>query len=103
MEYLNLDIIKKQLNIDNYFTDDDEYLFHLGNVAEQMVAHHIENDLSNIAIDGELPAPVMQACLLLVGNLYMNRESVTNVNYTKIPLSYEYLLATYKNYKNSKY
>jgi len=38
--------------------------------------------------------------LLQVGSLYMTRENISNVNLSKIPFSYEYLLATYKNRTN---
>ena len=100
MNYLNLAQIKKHLNIDAEFTDDDLYLESLCDVAEQMVSRHLENDLSNLEKDGQLPAPIIHACLLLVGNLYMNRESVSNINMVKIPNAYEYLLATYKNRTN---
>jgi hypothetical protein len=33
MDYLTLDEIKKHLNIDNWFTDDDSYLEGLAEVA----------------------------------------------------------------------
>lgn len=32
--YLTLDIIKKHLNVDEYFTEDDNYLISLAQVAE---------------------------------------------------------------------
>ena len=42
MEYLNLDLIKKHLNIDEDFHDDDDYLKILGDVAEQVTERHID-------------------------------------------------------------
>ena len=100
MTYLTLSDIKKQLNIDTQFEDDDTFLTYLGGVAEEMVARHIEHDLEDILINGSLPLPVYQACLLMVGNLYANRESVAFATPSKVPNSYEYLLATYKNRSN---
>lgn len=101
MTYLSLEEIKKQLNIDSSFIDDDQYLIDLGNVAEQMVSRHIDQDLSKLQIDSStLPAPITHAMKLYISNLYMQRESISNVNMNKVPNSYEYLLATYKNRSN---
>lgn len=102
MRYLTLTDIKKQLNIDTEFTDDDIYLTQLGDVAESIVARHIDYDLDEIVEDDILPSPIYQACLLMVGNLYANRESISFATPNKMPFSYEYLLATYKNRKNFK-
>ena len=104
MKYLNLDIIKKHLNIDDYFKDDDDYLISLGETAEQMVDEHINNCLDDIVYDnnGVLPGPLRHAMLLLVGNLYKNREPDAFTTVTEIPHSYEYLLYPYKSYKNNQ-
>jgi len=101
MTYLNLDNIKKHLNIDSDFTDDDTYITSLGNVAEAMVAKDLNDDLSEIADNGDLPAPIVHACYLLIGNLYMNRESVAFAQSHEIPLSFRYLLSPYHNYSSS--
>ena len=108
MTYLTVDDIKKHLNIDAEFLDDDQYLRSLGDVAEQIIAQHLEDKLDDIAEDngGTLPAPILHACLLLIGNLYMSRESVTFSSVSEIPMSfgeniYQYLLSPYINYKQS--
>lgn len=101
MRYLELSRIKEHLNIDKDFTDDDLYLESLGDVAEQMVEQHLECNLDEFD-NSNVPAPVLHACLLLVGNLYNNRESVSNTSQHELPLSYRYLLATYKNYSHSR-
>lgn len=101
MRYLELSRIKEHLNIDKDFTDDDLYLESLGDVAEQMVERHLECNLDEFD-NSNVPAPVLHACLLLVGNLYNNRESVSNTSQHELPLSYRYLLATYKNYSHSR-
>jgi uncharacterized phage protein (predicted DNA packaging) len=104
MQYLDLDTIKRHLNLDLDFHADDEYLTGLGDTAEQIVALHLDNDLESIVAlnDDTLPAPIRHAMLLLIGNLYMNRENIAFGNCSKIPFSYEYLLAPYKEYINSK-
>ena len=104
MTYLTLPQIKKHLNIDSSFVDDDSYLTSLGDVAETIVSKHVQYDLADLAASngGTLPAPVTHACLLYIGNLYMNRESVSVANLYNIPFAYEYLLGLYKNYKDFK-
>lgn len=117
MNYLNLEQLKKHLNIDADFTDDDAYIESLGEVAESIVEKHLDRKLdsfcdirySNVPITydgavsyGDLPAPIVHAMLLMVGNLYANRESVTYANTYELPLAYQYLLAPYHNYMCSK-
>jgi len=105
MEYLTLSQIKKHLNIDDYYEGDDTYLTSLGDVCEQIVEQHLQRPLSELAIDGDLPAPIIQAMLLFLGTLYMNRESVSYGQAYQIPAScsntFDYLLHPYLSYKNS--
>lgn len=97
--FLPLELIKKHLNIDPYFKDDDRYLMQLGEVAMNVIEKHIDRDLSGyLNAAGELPAPLVQAALLMVGNLYQSRESVSFASAVEIPLSYNYLLDLYRNY-----
>ena len=103
--YLSLETIKNHLNIDATFTDDDNYIQHLGEVAELAVERHIDRKLSELCVDGGegeliLPSPITHAMLLLIGNLYANREPVSYASTMQIPLSYDYLLSLYKNYSN---
>lgn len=98
--FIQLYQIKKHLNIDESFTDDDEYLVALADVAEKAVSKHIDCSLSEIASanGGELPTPLLQAMLLFIGNMYMQRESITYSAITEVPQSYNYLLDLYKDY-----
>lgn len=99
MTYLTLERIKKHLNIDSYYTDDDDYLVSLADVVEMVVEKHIDNSLVTLQTEGgELPPPLVQAMLLLLGNYYNSRESVSTLSHTEIPLSYNYLLDLFKNY-----
>ena len=100
--FIELNRIKKHLNIDSYYTDDDDYLTYLEGVAETVVEKHIDNKLSELLdTNGDLPTPLVHAMLLFIGNLYQSRESVAfNSSPIEIPLSYSYLLDLYKNYSN---
>lgn len=97
--YIDTVILKKHLNIDEFFVDDDEYLKALCLAAENAVENHISRPLSEITDEsGQLPPAVNHAILLLVGHFYNNRESVAFANAAVIPLAYEYLLQPYKSY-----
>lgn len=100
---MTLEEIKKHLNIENDFHDDDNYLLMLYGVAEETVAKHICCVLDDVLDDqGELPLPLSQAILLYIGDLYNSREgNAYGVNVTQIPFSYEYLLSLYKNYSDT--
>ena len=97
--YLQLYQLKKQLNIDDQFHDDDEYLVDLAMVAENAVQRHIDRQLSDLENDeGMLPMPLIHAMLLMVGSFYAKRESIAFASTVEVPLAYEYLLSLYKNY-----
>ena len=96
--YLALDKIKKHLNIDSDFVEDDNYILSLAEVAEEVVQRHIGYRFEDILVDGQLPAPLQHAMLLFVGNMYANRESVTFGSASELPLSYNYILQLFENY-----
>lgn len=98
---IKLELIKKHLNIDADFTDDDSYLLSISEVAQDIVQKHIDCTFDEIVrSEGALPASLLQAVLLMIGNLYNNRESVSFTSATEIPHSYDYLLSLYKNYES---
>lgn len=96
MEYLTLDEIKQQLIIDQSFTDDDTYLTALGDTAEAMVAKQLDKTLEDVVSenDGELPATLKHAMLLLIEYFYDNRGSGDN----QIPDAFFYICSMYRNY-----
>lgn len=98
--FVTLDKIKNHLNIDSYYKEDDNYITSLYEVAEKVVEKHTDSDLSVIAgtNGGLLPAPLVHAMLLFIGDMYRNRESVSFTSATAIPFSYDYILSLYKNY-----
>lgn len=101
--YNTLDEIKKHLNIDLQFTDDDEYLATLESVAENSVQLHIDHNLADLENgDGYLPTPLKHAILLFVGTMYANRESVTYGGAREVPNSYNYILDLFKDYSKKE-
>lgn len=97
--YIPLQKIKKHLNIDNDFTEDDNYIQHLIEVAETVVERHIGYKLSDLSDknEGQIPAPLEHAMLLMIGTFYNTRESVTFGSGTELPLAYSYLLDMFTN------
>lgn len=96
--YVTLSNAKKHLQIDQDFKDDDEYILLLIQVAEDAVESNLNIPLASLLKDGLLPKSVYHAILLMIGNLYANREPVSFTSATKIPYTLEFLLATYKHY-----
>ena len=97
--YLQLYQIKKHLNIDEQFHEDDEYLMDLAFVAENAVQRHIDRQLSDLEDEtGNIPTPITHAMMLMVGSFYAKRESISFASTLEVPLAYEYLLSLYKNY-----
>jgi hypothetical protein len=99
MVYLTLAQCKQHLLVDASFTGDDDYITGLAGVAEQAVEQHLDRPLA-VLVDssGNLPAPVTQAMLLMVGNLYANREPVAMASVNKIPYTLEYLIGLYQKH-----
>ena len=100
MQYLKLDLIKKHLNMDESFHNDDSYLEALGDVVEEVTEKHIDVSLKKLTADnnGKIPTPLLQAMLLLLGTYYSNRENVAFASSAEIPVTYSYLLSLYQNY-----
>lgn len=98
--FITLDRIKKHLNIDEYYKEDDDYITSLYEVAEKVVEKHTDSNLSDVANSngGEIPSPLLHAILLFIGDMYRNRESISFTSVNSIPFSYDYILSLYKNY-----
>lgn len=97
MAYVSLSEVKAHLRVE--VDDDDLYLTTLVNVAEEAIANELGKPLSYYALNERaIPAPLHHAVMLLVGDLYNNRESVAFVTPHEVPRTLGYLLAPYKKY-----
>ena len=101
MRYLTLDQIKKHLNIDNDFTEDDSYLESLETVAIELIQKHIDHSLTLLEVDGQLPLSLQQGILLCIGNFYNNRESVAYASTHEIPSNLQWILDLYQYYDST--
>lgn len=99
MTYLNLELIKNHLNLQN-FSDDDTYLQHLGSAVEFVVERDIDKKLTTIAQEngGELPPSLLHAMLLLLGTYYANRENISYASCVEVPKTYQYICDLYRSY-----
>jgi hypothetical protein len=106
---------KKQLNIEPYFIDDDNYITSLIDVAFYSIKNRCNNltwvdtsgvttgntDFADYTISGTtIPLPIKHAILLMVDNLYENRSPVTFSRAIEIPYHMDYLLMPYINYQS---
>ena len=96
--YITKDLAKHHLQIDEEYLEDDDYLVLLIQAAEDAVSKHLDIPLDKLLQNGVLPASIIQAILLLIGNFYANREPVSYTTVVKIPYTVDYLLSLYKHY-----
>ena len=100
--YIDLNIIKKHLNISPNYTKDDEYLEIIEDGATQAVMKTINVDFDTIiAEEGKLPSAILFACLLVIGDMYANRETTAFASVNKLP-TLRYLCANYTDYQTVK-
>lgn len=96
--YVTLQQAKRHLNIDDSFKDDDNYILGLINVAEDAVAKNEDIALQKQLVGGVLPPTTIHSILLLVGNLYNNREATTYSSVSEVPYAYKYLVNLNRNF-----
>lgn len=95
---IDLNLVKVHVRADE-FADDDEYLKHLTETAEEFVVGMTNRSLEELyamSVDGALPKPLVQAVLLCVGHWYNQRESVAAVNMTEVPYTVQALVKPYR-------
>lgn len=101
--YTTLAMLKRHLNVDKDFSEDDEYILYLYEVAEAAVQVNLCVALEDLEDEhGKLPAPVVHAIMLLVGEMYNNREiNAYGVSVTPTSHNFDYLLDLYHNYADT--
>lgn len=98
--YVDIDIVKTQLNVDHDFYEDDAYIQGLIDAAELTVANYLDMPIEMIVEeDGDFPAPLKQAVNMLVTQWYDVRQPAGFGVMSKIPFGVEYLIQPYRSYK----
>ena len=102
MKFLTIDKIKQQLRLD--CTCEAELLKDYGNSAEVTLAAYIgfmdENNVPSVdkmleAYGGTMPAPLVQAALMLVDTSYQFRSPVSAQNMSVVPYTFDLLVKPY--------
>ena len=95
MLYVPVELFRKHsyVNVEN---DDDAYLTHLLEAAQQAVENDINSSLMAVKSQyGEIPTALRHAIMLQAANFYENREVAAYGKITNRPFNYSYLIAPY--------
>ena len=100
MKFLTLDYIKQHSRID--YDCEDDLLGLYEDAAEGVLAQHLGrgktvDDMVESLTDefGEVPAPIMQAALMLVDVSYQYRSPVSSTNIYVVPYTFDILVKPY--------
>lgn len=89
--------IKQHLRIDLSYTIDDQYI----NTLIETATIVIYNDLQRTIPTTDIPLPIKHAIMLLIGDLYENREDSSDNKLISIPNGIRRLISPYLNYNNT--
>lgn len=97
MAYTTKLALKKHLNIEEAFVDDDTYLESIIAVVELAISDYCKGGLADYT-DETMPVVVKQAALILAAHLYLNRSMVSFAQGFEIPFSFRFLLNPYMSF-----
>ena len=98
MATVKLELLKQHVRADD-FSDDDQYLAHLLDAAEQYVStatNRSSKELLELGDGENLPATLQQAVLLIAGHWYNQREAVSGVQMAEVPYTLQALVKPYR-------
>lgn len=99
MNYLNLNDIKKQCCIDEWYDGDDAFLESIGEASEEYVEQLVNEDLQEIeGQHGQLPKPLYHAMLIYVDYLYSTARGSSGTD-NEVPEAINTMLKLYRNFK----
>jgi uncharacterized phage protein (predicted DNA packaging) len=94
MKWLTLDYIKAHSRID--FNCEDDLLTLYGESAEETVLNIVDRTYDDIiAINGEIPAPLYHAALMLVEVAYTQRAPISQTNLYTVPYTFDMIIKPY--------
>lgn len=94
MKFLTLDYIKQHSRIDG--DCEAEILELYGSAAEETLLNYCNRTMEDIIEEyGGMPAPLMQAALLLVDASYQYRAPVSSQHMSIVPYSFDILVKPY--------
>lgn len=98
MATTKLELLKKHVRADD-FCDDDAYLLHLLDAAEEYVCtatNRPADELLELGGGEQLPATLQQAVLLIAGHWYNQREAVSGVQMSEVPYTLQALVKPFR-------
>lgn len=93
MKWLTLEYIKAHSRID--FNMEDNLLEIYANSAEDSILRltgRTYDELKDMGEDGDVPAPIMEASLMLVEVAYTHRSPVSVQNMSVVPYGFDFLI-----------
>lgn len=96
---LGLEDIKDHLNIDQSWHGDDKLLISYLNIAEGFIKDYCDNpELEDFSTSETAPEALKGACLLLIADLYNNREKSISGTMKDNP-TFEMLMRPYMHWR----
>ena len=100
MSVVSLALFKKHVRADD-FADDDTYLEHLLDTAEETVVRATNRTADELLYgsdgpDGEFPRPLVQAIMMVAAHWYNQRETVSAVQMHEVPDALQALVKPYR-------
>lgn len=97
--YLTISEARKHLNLDEFFTEDDNYIIELIKVCEDAVEKRIGRRLETcIDKDGALIPSIKHTILLLLSTYYNQREATSPTTVTEVPYTFDFLASLNQQY-----
>ena len=98
MNYLTLDEIKKQSNIDLEYHGDDDFLEMIGDAAEDFVSAMLDCSFDELVADnGELPASIRHS-LRMMTDYYYSQQRGSSSESIDIPSAVTQMLKLYRKF-----
>ena len=97
MATVDFELLKQHVRADD-FSDDDQYLAHLLEAAEQYVTTATNRNSDELLEmgGGSLPATLQHAVLMIAGHWYNQREAVSSVQMAEVPYTLQALIKPYR-------
>ena len=94
MKWLSLSLIKQHSRIE--YECEDSLLTIYGEAAEETVLNIVNRSYEELKGDGDtVPAPIIQASLMLVDHSYQQRSPVSSLNMSSVPYTFDTLIKPY--------
>jgi hypothetical protein len=89
--------VKRQLNIEQDYTNDDMILQQVLDVSKSAVQTYLGTNSLTGYTETTIPIEIIQAIIMLSGHFYLNRNMVAFAQGVEIPYSFKWLLDPYRN------